>query len=296
VSAPYDAVTKAMRLRLLGDADTVGQDSTIGQLAHSLVSRRSWRDPSTILITGATGGIGAALARAYAQPGRTLILHGRDMSRLASLTGECELRGARVHNVSFDLRDATNAISLLRDLSSEHAIDLAIVSAGVSPATREGFEAEDWAVAKAILAVNLDGAIATVAGVLPAMQRRGFGQIALVSSLAAYFGLPITPIYCASKAALKAYGEALRGWLASQGIAVNVVLPGFVRTRMSDGFPRAKPFLMSPERAATLIRRGLGRNRGRIAFPRRLALAMWFLSVLPAALSQWMVRAAGFGR
>jgi short-subunit dehydrogenase len=259
-------------------------------------SRRSWRQPSTILITGATGGIGAALARSYAQPGRTLILHGRDTARLASLTQECETRGAQVHGVTFDLRDGAEAIEALRNVSSQYAIDLAIVNAGVSRAIGQGLEAESWDTARAVLAVNLDGAIATVAGVLPDMRRRGAGQIAIVSSLAAYFGLPITPIYCASKAALKAYGEALRGWLASEGIAVNVVMPGFVRTPMSDRFPGAKPLLMSPERTATLIRRGLERNRARIAFPRTLAWGMWFLSVLPAALSQRIVRIAGFGR
>jgi short-subunit dehydrogenase len=296
VSAPHDAITKDMWPRHPREADHTGGARTIADPVRGQLSRPSWRHPSIILITGATGGIGAALARGYAQPGRTLILHGRNASRLASLTRECELRGAQVHNLTFDLRDATAAISILRCLSREHAIDLAIVSTGVSQAICEGFAAEEWDVAKTILAVNLDGAIATVAGVLPAMRRRGFGQIVLVSSLAAYFGLPITPAYCASKAALKVYGEAMRGWLASQGVAVNVVLPGFVHTQMSDGFPGAKPFLMSPERAATLIRRGLEHNRGRIAFPRRLALAMWFLSVLPAALSQWMVRTAGFAR
>jgi short-subunit dehydrogenase len=259
-------------------------------------SRRAWAEPSTILITGATGGIGAALARVYAQPGRMLILHGRDTARLASLTQECETRGAQVHGVTFDLSDAAAAIKALRSVSGEHAIDLAIVNAGVSSAIGNGLEAENWDAARAVLAVNLDGAIATVAGVLPAMRRRGAGQIAIVSSLAAYFGLPITPIYCASKAAVKAYGEALRGWLAPQGIAVNVVMPGFVRTPMSERFPGAKPWLMSPERAATLIRRGLQRNQARIAFPRTLAFGMWCLSVLPAGLSQWMVRVAGFGR
>jgi short-subunit dehydrogenase len=253
-------------------------------------------EPTTILITGATGGIGAALARSYAQPGRVLILHGRDTARLASLTQECETRGAQVHGMSFDLRDAAVAIEALRRVSSQYAIDLAIVNAGVSRAIGNGLEAEDWDTARAVLAVNLDGAIATVAGVLPEMRRRGAGQIAIISSLAAYFGLPVTPIYCASKAALKAYGEALRGWLAPQGIGVNVVMPGFVRTPMSERFPGAKPFLMSPERAATLIRRGLERNRARIAFPRTLAWAMWCLSALPAALSQWMVRIAGFSR
>ncbi|HSZ07495.1 MAG TPA: SDR family NAD(P)-dependent oxidoreductase [Steroidobacteraceae bacterium] len=266
-----------------------------GQAARES-SRRAWAKPSTILITGATGGIGAALARSYAQPGRRLILHGRDTARLAALTQECEARGAQVHGVTFDLRDAAAAIKALRDVSNQYAIDLAIVNAGVSRAIGNGLEAESWDTARTVLTVNLDGAIATVAGVLPDMRRRGAGQIAIVSSLAAYFGLPITPIYCASKAALKSYGEALRGWLAPQGIAVNVVMPGFVRTPMTEQFPGARPMMMSPERAATLIRRGLARNRARIAFPRMLAFGMWCLSALPAALSQWMVRMAGFSR
>jgi short-subunit dehydrogenase len=272
--------------REIGGPKSVGQRKSL---------RRSWRHPSTVLITGATGGIGAALARSYAQPGRTLILHGRNEARLATVTRECEMRGAQVHGVTFDLRDAAAAIAALRSLSSQHVIDLTIVNAAVTHATREGHE-ESWDVARAVLAVNLEGAMATVEGVLPAMRRRGAGQIAIVSSLSAYFGLPITPTYCASKAALKAYGEAMRGWLAPEGIAVNVVLPGFVQTPMSDRFPRAKPWLMSPERAATLMREGLERNRARIAFPRLLAWGMWWLSVLPAALSQWIVRASGYGR
>jgi short-subunit dehydrogenase len=256
----------------------------------------SCRVPSTVLITGATGGIGAALARGYARSGRTLVLHGRDASRLALLSQECESRGARVHAVTFDLRDTAATIAALSSLSSEHVIDLVIANAGVSHELRAGPETESWDVASEVLAVNVDGTIATVAGVLPEMRRRRGGQIAIVSSLAAYFGLPITPAYCASKAALKVYGEAMRGWLAPQGIAVNVILPGFVRTPMNEGVPGATPFLMSPDQAAMRIRRGLERNRARIAFPRRLAWAMWLLSVLPAAVSQRMVRAGGFGR
>jgi short-subunit dehydrogenase len=205
------------------------------------------------------------------------------------------MRGAQVHGVIFDLRDAEAAIAALRSLSSQYVIDLVIVNAGVSSAMGKGLEAESWDAACTVLTVNIHGAIATVAGVLPEMRRRGAGQIAVVSSLAAYFGLPVTPVYCASKAALKTYGEAMRGWLAPQGIAVNVVLPGFVRTPMSDRFPGAKPWMMPPERAATLIRRGLEHNRARIAFPRALAWGMWWLSVLPAAVSQWMVRTLGYG-
>jgi short-subunit dehydrogenase len=272
------------------------QDQAIKPFAQPKFSPRSWQHPSTILITGASSGIGAALARNYAQPGRILLLHGRDAARLASVTRDCEMRGAQVHGVIFDLRDAAAGVAALRTLSSQHVIDLAIANAGVSLAIGDGAQAEDWDVARAVLDVNLDGAIATVAGVLPEMRRRNAGQIALVSSLAAYFGVPVTPIYCASKAALKVYGEALRGWLAPEGIAVNVVMPGYVDTPMINRSRGARPFVMSPERAAILIRRGLERNQARIAFPRRLASAMWLLSVLPAAWSQWMVRTAGFGR
>lgn len=251
--------------------------------------------PATVLITGASSGIGAALARCYAAPDITLILHGRDAVRLGAVARECESRGARVVVANFDLRDGPTAVATLRSLSEAHAIDLVIVNAGVSRGIGAGEELENLGMARAVLEVNLDGALATVAGVLPAMRRRAAGQIALVSSLAAYVGMPISPTYCASKAALKVYGEALRGWLGPQGIAVNVVLPGFVHTALSESFPGAKPFLLTAERAAALTRRGLRRNRARIAFPLPLAWGMWWLSVLPPPLSQRILRILGYG-
>lgn len=238
------------------------------------------KNPGTVLITGATGGIGAALALSYASLGRTLILHGRDPTRLASLCRSCEVRGARVLSVTFDLRDCHTVVEELRRLCERHDIDLMIASAGITRMLGTGEAAESLEATREVLAVNLEGTLATVAGVLPDMQRRGHGQIALMSSLAAYYGLPRTPAYCASKAALKVYGEALRAWLAPQGIAVSVVLPGFVQTPMTDQLTGPKPSTMSAHRAAVLIRRGLERNRARIAFPRTLAWGLAWLSAL----------------
>ena len=160
-----------------------------------------------------------------------------------------------------------------------------VVNAGVNTDIGPQGEGEHWEDVEALVNVNVLAAMATVDAVLPAMRRRGSGQIALMSSLAGYFGLPLTPSYCASKAAVKAYGESLRGWLAPEGIRVSVVMPGYVKSAMCDAMPGPKPFLWTPERAARVIRRGLEGNAARISFPFPLNLGTWFLSVLPTDLS-----------
>ena len=235
------------------------------------------------------------MALSYARSGQTLILHGRDQTRLATICQRCESLGARVLSTAFDLRDSRTTVEELRRISERERIDLAIANAGVTRMIGRGEDVEPLDAAREVLAVNLEGALATVAGVLPEMQRRGSGQIALVSSLAAYYGLPRTPAYCASKAALKVYGEALRPWLAPQGIAVSVVLPGFVDTPMTDSLTGPKPSTLSAERAAVLIRRGLERNRARIAFPRTMAWGLMWLSVLPSPLAERIMGSLGFG-
>lgn len=247
---------------------------------------------STIVITGATSAIGAALAVAYARPGVQLVLHGRNALRLEEVAEGARALGAQVELLSFDLRD----FATLRDaLSRLPVIDLLVLNAGINTSTGPDGQAEPWDEVEALLDVNLKSAMVAVHAVYPAMRARGRGQIALISSLAAYFGLPVTPAYSASKAGLKAYGEALRGWLMPYGIKVSVVMPGYVKSAMCDDMPGPKPFLWTPQRAAAAIRSGLQANRARISFPFPLNLGTWFLAVMPAGLSTRIVRWMGYG-
>ncbi|MBM3595860.1 MAG: SDR family NAD(P)-dependent oxidoreductase [Alphaproteobacteria bacterium] len=250
-------------------------------------------DPQSILITGATGAIGAALAQAYARPGATLHLQGRDASRLEEVAARCRALGAEVREARLDLRDLA---ALRAWLDALGALDLAIVNAGVNTHVGADGAPEPWEEVEALLDVNLKAAMALVHGVLPAMRARGAGQIALIGSLAGWFGLPATPAYSASKAGLRAYGESLRGWLGPQGIRINVVMPGYVGSAMCDAMPGPKPFLWQPARAAAAIRRGLARDRARICFPFPLSWGCRALSMLPATLAIAILRRLGYGR
>lgn len=246
-----------------------------------------------ILITGATSAIGAALAEIYAHNEVTLYLHGRNEEKLSEVVGRCQAKGARIQTKLLDMRDFPALRAWLENLEP---LDLVIINAGVNTHIGSAGEPESWDEVEALLDVNLKAAMVIAHAVLPAMRARGSGQIVLMSSLAAYFGLPVTPAYCASKAGLKAYGEALRGWLAPEGIKVNVVMPGYVKSSMCDDMPGSKPFLWSPKRAAMAIHRGLVRDMARISFPFPLNWGAWWLAVLPASISIFIVRLLGFGR
>ncbi|QJE72434.1 SDR family NAD(P)-dependent oxidoreductase [Aerophototrophica crusticola] len=240
------------------------------------------RDPRCILITGGSSGIGAALARLYAAPGTRLLLTGRDPARLAAVAADCAGQGAAVETTTTDVtdRDALAAWLLAQDDSGP--IDLVLANAGISAGTGGGVETE--AQARAVFATNLDGVMNTIHPLIPRMQARRRGQLGLMASLAGFRGLPGAPAYCASKAAVRVYGEALRADLAPHGVGVSVICPGFVRTPMTDVNRFPMPFLMDADRAARIIRRGLERDRARIAFPFGTYLVSWLLGTLPPLL------------
>lgn len=238
-----------------------------------------------ILITGASGGIGSALARAYAGVGVHLALIGRDEARLTATAKRCRERGAEVVAACLDVTEPETLSAWIDDHDRDHPLDLVIANAGVARTNSGGGDGESWADIRAVFDTNLRGALATVHPAMAGMRARGRGQIALMSSLGGYVGMPISPSYNASKAAIKVYGEGLRGWLAPQGVGVTVICPGFVASAMSDAWPGPRPFMVSADRAAAIIKQGLTRNPARIAFPFPLALAMWFLAAVPTGVS-----------
>jgi len=251
--------------------------------------------PATILITGATGAIGCSLARYYAKPDVHLILQGRNAEALGKIADACIAQGADVLTQVMDLRDIPALQQWLAELAATRLPDLVIASAGMNINNGPGRRGETWQDIEALLDLNIKSTIALANGLIPAMRRRGSGQLALISSLAAFYGLPVTPSYCAGKSAIKAYGEAMRGWLARDGVHVNVVMPGYIKSDMCDAMPGPKPFLMTPEQAARIIAKGLAKNRARISFPFPLNIGTWLLAVLPAALSQRFVRLLNYG-
>jgi len=246
------------------------------------------RDPRSIVITGASSGIGAALAKAYARPNVHLALGGRDRARLAGIGGLCRAAGATVEEGVVDVTDGPATEAWLAAVDGAHPVDLVIANAGISAGTAAGRERPDQA--RAILAVNLQGVLNTVLPLLPAMDRRGSGQVAIMSSLASFRGFPGAPAYCASKAAARIWGEALRGDLWDSGIRVSVICPGYVASPMTARNQFHMPLLMDADRAARIIKRGLAQGRARIAFPWPLYFASWLLGLLPPLLTDGLLR------
>ncbi len=251
---------------------------------------RADKKPAHILITGASSGIGAALAKAYGAPGVMLTLTGRNEERLGDITALCEKAGASVNRAAIDVTDQKALSAFLIETDTKNPVDLVIANAGISAGTGGCASGEPIDQARRIFDVNLTGTLNTIEPLLPKMIQRGGGQIALMSSLAGFLGWPGAPAYCGSKAAVKVYGESLRGSLKDAGIKVSVICPGFVDTRMSAANDFPMPFLMTPERAAGLIIRGLEKNKGRICFPLRAYFIIRLLGALPESLAQTVLK------
>ncbi len=244
---------------------------------------------SSIVITGASSGIGEALALDYARPGVALALTGRDAARLEVVAAACRAKGATVVAETIDVVDREQLASWLVAFDDAHPVDLLVANAGIS-VDKDNSSLDDFSVIRRTFDVNVGGVLNTVEPLLARLTARKRGQIAVVASLASFIGLPYSASYNASKAAVRVWGESIRYVLKKDGIGVSVVCPGFVVSRMTANAPFPMPFLMSAARASAIIRRGLERNHARIAFPIGTKAAVWFGQALPG---RWTARLLG---
>jgi short-subunit dehydrogenase len=236
----------------------------------------------SIIITGATSGLGRALALVYAQPGSKLFLYGRNEARAKEIVALCNQKGAIANYIIADVTDSQIMQQTLQEICEQNHVDLLIANAGISGGTALNND-------RTIMEVNVNGVLNTILPVLPYMQRQLAGQIVIISSLASYIALPSCPAYSASKAAVRFYGEAMRPLLAEYGIGITVVTPGYIKTPLTDVNNFPMPFLMQPEQAAAIIRERLRSNPIRITFPYPFYLSIILLSLLPIRVVNYLV-------
>lgn len=238
-----------------------------------------------VLITGASSGLGAAMARHLAKGRGTITLVGRNDQRLNEVAQDCRGIGAIPRILNCDVADASDCDSKIRRADEDQPIDILIANAGIGGvdvlAPPSG---EPVAFARKIIDVNLMGVVHTIAPVLETFMQRQRGHIAIVSSMMAFQGLADAPIYAASKAAVRTYGQGLRRLLAPQGVSVTVACPGFVATPMSASLPFTGPFMLQPDDAAQRIINAMHRRRAEIAFPWQLALLAKSADLLPTTV------------
>jgi len=264
-----------------------------GTAAVRYTGRRPAAVPDHVVITGASSGIGAALARLYAAWGSHVSLIARNKSRLEAVAEAARARGAEVGLYAVDVTDSAALETALLACEARGPVSLLIANAGVGG--REALastQGETGPVARCIISTNVIGVVNTVTALLPRMVARRRGQIALMSSLAGLVALPACPAYCGSKAAIFVYGAALRRLAAPSRVGVSVICPGFVESPMSASLPFRPPFLWSADRAAAYIAWGLARGRREILFPWPLVAAVRLANLLPSALADGILRRA----
>ena len=249
----------------------------------------------TVVITGASSGIGEALALRYARDGVRLGLLGRNMDRLAAAADKCRALGAEVHTAAIDVVVRQDIAEWLQEFDRLAPIDILLANAGVLAGIEPGQRIEDAETSRSLVETNVLGVLNTVHPLLPAMLERRSGHIVIVSSVAGFLPLPPMPSYSASKSAVLSYGLALRGGLRSQGVRVSVVCPGYVAGPMTEQIRGSTPFVVSVDDAAERIYAGVARNRAVIAFPWFFAAFLRVLGFLPDAIRSRALSLGAFG-
>lgn len=245
------------------------------------------------MITGASSGIGRGLAVELARQGAKIGLVARRADVVAEVVNEIEQVGSAALALPADVQDAESlsaAAEKLRDAFGP--VDILIANAGIGP-TRDAATIDAKEIA-GVINVNVIGASNSAAAVIPQMVERGSGQLVIISSLAAYRGLPKSAAYCASKAAVSAFFESLRLDLAPRGIDVTIIHPGFIKTPLTAGRDNQMPFLMELDDAVKKMARAIEKRRKRYSFPWQLATIVRAGMIMPIWMYDQISRANSF--
>ncbi len=232
------------------------------------------------MITGASSGIGRGLAVELARRGAKLGLVARRAEALDEVVGEIEAQGSKAVALPADVRDSGSLASAVEKLSAELGpIDVLIANAGIGP-TKDASVLHGDEVAE-VININVIGAANSATAVVPEMVARGQGHLVVISSLAAYRGVPKSAAYCASKAAVSAFFESFRLDLEPRGIAVTIIHPGFIRTALTSGRHAKLPFLMELDDAVKKIVRAIEKRKKTYSFPWQLATIVRAGMIMP---------------
>lgn len=247
-----------------------------------------------VWVTGASSGIGAALAREWAQRGAHLVLSGRDEARLAAVAADCGPKGQGALILPFDVRDDTALAGAVEQaIAWKGHVDIAVANAGVSQ--RSQALKTSMQVYREIIEIDLVAQIAFAQALMGHMAARGSGALAFISSIAGKVGVPMRTAYCAAKFGLAGYADALRGELSQQGVRVHVIYPGSIATNVSrnaltaDGSRRGRSDKaidqgIDPAEAARTMIDAMAKGEREIIIAEGMELAMGEMRRTPDAL------------
>ena len=242
-----------------------------------------------VLITGASSGIGRALAVRYAQEGARLELFGRNEARLRETAEACRAAGGAAEIHVADVREREAMQKAVAKALEAGPLDVVVANAGVSsgPAPDQVLEAAENL--RAIFSTNFFGQLNTIEPAMPSLVARRSGLVVFVGSMMGLRAMHFSPAYCATKAALHSYATALRGKLAPHGVDVSLIVPGWVDTPMSQATEAWKASMITDAEAAEIVYRGLEKRRPIIAFPRYMYWALRIIELLPPRLVDFFV-------